>query len=88
MTLSNFTSIPSSHSIMQAYFANQTCDPFSDRSIPCTLGNYVSYSVKATSPDDVIAALKFAKTKNLRTLARNTGKFLKKHFGRECKLRH
>lgn len=65
---------------MQAYFANQTCDPFSDRSIPCTLGNYVSYSVKATGPDDVIAALKFAKAKNVRTLARNTGKFLMSTF--------
>lgn len=58
---------------MQAYFANQTCDPFSDRSIPCTLGNYVSYSVKATEAWDVIAALEFAKAENIRVLARNTG---------------
>ncbi|KAF9697449.1 hypothetical protein EKO04_004690 [Ascochyta lentis] len=67
------THIPSSHSIMQAYFANQTCDPFSDRSIPCTLGNYVSYSVKATEAWDIIAALEFAKAENVRILARNTG---------------
>ena len=58
---------------MQAYFANQTCDPFSDRSIPCTLGNYVSYSVKATEAWDVVAALEFAKAENIRVLARNTG---------------
>ncbi|KZM21974.1 uncharacterized protein EKO05_0005035 [Ascochyta rabiei] len=63
----------SSHSIMQAYFANQTCDPFSDRSIPCTLGNYVSYSVKVTDAWDIIAALEFAKAENVRILARNTG---------------
>lgn len=66
-------STPSSHSIMQAYFANQSCDPFSDRSIPCTLGNYVSYSVKASGADDVVAALKFAQAQNIRVLVRNTG---------------
>jgi FAD/FMN-containing dehydrogenase len=66
-------SVPSSHSIMQSYFANQSCDPFSDRSKPCTLGNYVSYSVKATGSKDVAAALKFAKTRNVRVLVRNTG---------------
>lgn len=58
---------------MQSYFANQSCDPFSDRSIPCTLGNYVSYSVKATEHWDIIAALEFAKTNNVRVLVRNTG---------------
>lgn len=58
---------------MQSYFANQSCDPFSDRTKPCTLGNYVAYSVKATGTIDVIAALVFAKAKNLRVLVRNTG---------------
>ncbi|KAH7109428.1 FAD binding domain-containing protein [Dendryphion nanum] len=67
------THVPSSHSIMQSYFANQSCDPFTDRSVPCSLGNYVSYSVRATEPWDVIAALKFAQTQNVRVLARNTG---------------
>jgi FAD/FMN-containing dehydrogenase len=66
-------STPSSHSIMQSYFANQSCDPFSDRTIPCTLGNYVSYSVKATEAKDVTAALAFAKAENIRLLVRNTG---------------
>lgn len=66
-------SVPSSHSIMQSYFANQSCDPFSDRSIPCTLGNYVSYSVKATDAEDVVSALQFAKAQNIRFLVRNTG---------------
>lgn len=58
---------------MQSYFANQSCDPFTDRSIPCTIGNYVSYSVKVTEAWDVIAALKFAEAMNIRVLARNTG---------------
>ncbi|KAB2103633.1 FAD-linked oxidoreductase [Alternaria gaisen] len=71
--LNPLTHTPSSHSIMQSYFANQSCDPFSDRSIPCTLGNYVSYSVKATEAEDVISALEFAKAENIRVLVRNTG---------------
>lgn len=58
---------------MQSYFANQSCDPFSDRSIPCTLGNYVSYSVKATEAEDVVSALQFAKTNKIRVIVRNTG---------------
>jgi FAD/FMN-containing dehydrogenase len=66
-------SVPSSHSIMQSYFANQSCDPFSDRSTPCTLGNYVSYSVKAQHNQDVVSTLKFAKQNDVRVLVRNTG---------------
>jgi FAD/FMN-containing dehydrogenase len=58
---------------MQTYFANQSCDPFTDRSKPCTLGNYVAYSVQATEAWDVVAALEFAKAENVRVLARNTG---------------
>jgi FAD/FMN-containing dehydrogenase len=58
---------------MQSYFANQSCDPFTDRSKPCTLGNYVSYSVKATENSHVVAALAFAKENNVRVLVRNTG---------------
>ncbi|EUC48327.1 hypothetical protein COCMIDRAFT_34203 [Bipolaris oryzae ATCC 44560] len=71
--LNPLTHTPSSHSVMQSYFANQSCDPFSDRSIPCTLGNYVSYSVKATEAKDVVSALKFAKDQNIRVVVRNTG---------------
>jgi len=58
---------------MQSYFANQSCDPFTDRSVPCTLGNYVSYSVKATGHQDIIASLAFAKANNIRFVVRNTG---------------
>lgn len=67
------THIPSSHSIMQSYFANQSCDPFTDRSVPCKLGNYAAYSVKATGAGDIIAALDFARKMNVRVLVRNTG---------------
>lgn len=58
---------------MQSYFANQSCDPFTDRNKPCTLGNYVSYSVKCTRAEDVISAIEFAKAKSLRVVTRNTG---------------
>ncbi|KAF1932822.1 FAD-binding domain-containing protein [Didymella exigua CBS 183.55] len=67
------THTSSGHSIMQAYFATQECDPFGDRAKPCTLGNYVAYSVKATEAWDIVAALEFAKAENIRVLARNTG---------------
>lgn len=67
------THIPSSSSIMQSYFANQSCDPFTDRTKPCTLGNYVAYAIKAQSTADVAAALAFAKANNIRVVVRNTG---------------
>ncbi|KAL2759357.1 hypothetical protein ACRALDRAFT_1025952 [Sodiomyces alcalophilus JCM 7366] len=67
------THIPSSSSVMQTYFANQSCDPFTDRSKPCTLGNYVSYAVRVNCNSDVVAALRFAQTHNLRVVVRNTG---------------
>ncbi|OTA66087.1 FAD-binding domain-containing protein [Hypoxylon sp. EC38] len=65
--------LDSSSSIMAPLFANQSCDPWQPRSKPCTLGNYVSYAVKVSDPDDVIAALKFGQEKNVRFVIRNTG---------------
>ncbi|KAI0380480.1 FAD-binding domain-containing protein [Hypomontagnella monticulosa] len=65
--------LQSSSSVMAPLFANQSCDPWQPRSKPCTLGNYVSYAVNVSGPDDVIAALKFADEKNLRFVIRNTG---------------
>ncbi|KAF5865579.1 hypothetical protein ETB97_003423 [Aspergillus alliaceus] len=65
--------IDSPSSIMQTYFANQSCDPFTAQSKPCALGNYVSYAVNVSSSDDVIAAVKFAKENNIRFVIKNTG---------------
>ncbi|OJJ51527.1 hypothetical protein ASPZODRAFT_12348 [Penicilliopsis zonata CBS 506.65] len=67
------THLSSSSSVMQAYFANQSCDPFTAESRPCLLGNYVSYAVNVSSSDDVVAAIKFAKSNNVRFVIRNTG---------------
>lgn len=58
---------------MAPFFANQSCDPFTDPSIPCTLGNYVSYAVNASNAFDVQAAVTYARLRNLRLVIRNTG---------------
>jgi len=60
-------------SIMAPFFANQSCDPFTPASTPCTLGNYVRYAVAASCTEDVVAAITFAKTHNIRFVIRNTG---------------
>ncbi|KAI0179866.1 FAD-binding domain-containing protein [Hypoxylon sp. FL1284] len=65
--------LESSSSVMAPLFANQSCDPWQPQSKPCTLGNYVSYAVNVSGPDDVIAALQFADEKNVRFVIRNTG---------------
>ncbi|KAL2195083.1 hypothetical protein P885DRAFT_41417 [Corynascus similis CBS 632.67] len=67
------THMDDSASVMAPYFANQSCDPFTSPSKPCTLGNYVVYAVEAESADDIIAAIKFAKQNNIRFVIRNTG---------------
>lgn len=67
------TSYESSSSVMQTFFANQSCDPFTARSEPCELGNYVSYAVDVASSDDIVSAIKFAREHRLRFVIRNTG---------------
>ena len=58
---------------MQAYFANQSCDPFTAESSPCLVGNYVRYAINVTTSDDLIAGVKFASKNNIRLVIRNTG---------------
>lgn len=60
-------------SVMAPFFANQSCDPFQPKESPCTLGNYVVYSVDARSAADVQAAVRFAKEHDVRFVIRNTG---------------
>ncbi|KAG5656754.1 hypothetical protein KAF25_010307 [Fusarium avenaceum] len=73
------THIESSSSIMQQFFANQSCDPFLAQERPCTLGNYVNYAVKATNAKQVAAAVQFANANNIRLVIRNTAH---DYFGR------
>ncbi|KAJ5947624.1 hypothetical protein N7466_000639 [Penicillium verhagenii] len=63
----------SSSSVMAPFFANGTCDPYHPVSKPCTLGNYVRYSVNVTSPSQISSTLKFATIHNIRVIIRNTG---------------
>ncbi|RDW61691.1 putative isoamyl alcohol oxidase [Aspergillus mulundensis] len=63
----------SSSSIMQQFFANRSCDPFTAESSACELGNYVSYAVNVSSSDDVVAAVNFAQDNNIRFVIKNTG---------------
>lgn len=66
-------SMNSSSSIMAPFFANQSCDPWTPRDRPCTLGNYVDYAVNVTEVSDIAAAINFASEKNVRLVIRNTG---------------
>ncbi|CAG8979299.1 hypothetical protein HYALB_00002422 [Hymenoscyphus albidus] len=67
------THLPSSSSVMQAFFANQSCDPFTPREQPCLLGNYARYAIDVITVDDIKASLSFAQENNVRFLVRNTG---------------
>ncbi|KAK4100117.1 putative isoamyl alcohol oxidase [Parathielavia hyrcaniae] len=67
------THMDDSASVMAPFFANQSCDPFTSRSRPCKLGNYVAYAVEAQSVADVVATVNFAKDNNIRFVIRNTG---------------
>ncbi|KAJ5302084.1 FAD linked oxidase N-terminal [Penicillium antarcticum] len=60
-------------SIMAASVANDTCDAFTPRSKPCTLGAMVRYAVNASSSDDFVKTIRFSQERNIRFVIRNTG---------------
>jgi hypothetical protein len=66
-------SMESSSSVMAPFFANQSCDPWTPTSRPCTLGNYVIYAVNATGFEDIAATVNFTQAHNIRFIVRNTG---------------
>ncbi|KAK4120694.1 FAD-binding domain-containing protein [Parathielavia appendiculata] len=59
--------------ILAPWFQNQSCVPFTERSLPCDLGNYASYSIDVRSADDVAAGIAFAKQNNIRLVVKNSG---------------
>ncbi|KAK4160556.1 putative FAD-linked oxidoreductase [Cladorrhinum sp. PSN259] len=61
------------HSTMAAIWANMSCDPFTARDAPCSVGTYVQYAVKATGADDYRKTIAFATKNNIRLVIRNTG---------------
>lgn len=58
---------------MAPFFANQSCDPFTERSAQCVLGNYIQYAVNVSAAADVSAGIKFANDRSIRLVIRNTG---------------
>lgn len=58
---------------MAPYFANASCDPFTERSARCEYGTYVRYAVSVHSAAEVATTLEFARTNNIRIVIRNTG---------------
>jgi hypothetical protein len=64
---------PFSGEIMNPYFQNQSCDPWTPASKPCELGNYVSYSISIAEADDVVAGIQFSQEENVRLVIKNTG---------------
>ena len=67
------SSFPSSSSFVAPLYQNQSCDPFTPISRPCTLGNYVDYAINVTSAADVAAGVRFAQSQNIRLVVKNTG---------------
>lgn len=58
---------------MSTWFQNNSCTPFTDRSTPCDLGNYASYSIDVRSVEDIQAGLAFAQSRNVRLVVKNSG---------------
>lgn len=54
-------------------YTNNTCDPTSDPSVPCTQGYYPEYVVNTTKEEHVSAAVRFARDNNVRLNIKNTG---------------
>ncbi|KAI0194581.1 hypothetical protein F4808DRAFT_453069 [Astrocystis sublimbata] len=59
--------------ILDPYFQTESCEPFTPRERPCTLGNYAVYSINVTDKIDISAGVIFAKTHNIRLTIKNTG---------------
>jgi FAD binding domain/Berberine and berberine like len=67
------THLESPSSVMAPFFTNNSCNPFLSASTSCTLGNYISYAVKATNASDFQKTMSFAQKRNIRLIIRNTG---------------
>lgn len=66
-------SVTKSSEILNPYYQNASCDPFTPREQPCELGNYAVYSINVTGVEDVLAGLEFSRKKNIRLTIKNTG---------------
>ncbi|KAM0811389.1 putative Fad-dependent isoamyl alcohol oxidase [Seiridium cardinale] len=69
----NLVNLGGAPDILSTYFKNYTCDPFTDRSEPCELGNLASYVINVTGVCDIQAGIKFSRENNVRLVIKNTG---------------
>ncbi|KAJ1325462.1 FAD-binding protein [Microdochium nivale] len=68
------THYTSSSSMMTKFWGNQSCSPFTPREESCAdLGNLVSYAVDVMQTSDIVAAINFVRSENIRLVVRNTG---------------
>ncbi|KAI0548720.1 FAD binding domain protein [Xylaria curta] len=67
------THYPNPVEIMDPLAQNRSCDPFTPSSTACSLGNYVDYTINASSAADIAAGLEFAQKNNIRLVIKNTG---------------
>ncbi|KAI8626126.1 FAD binding domain-containing protein [Xylariaceae sp. FL1651] len=68
LTHLNYPSSP-----MAYQFSNNSCNPFLDPSVACTIGYLVAYTIDARSAADIQAAIQFVQQHNIRLVIRNTG---------------
>lgn len=57
---------PSGVSLMWDAWSNQTCNPFTDSSAPCTIGTFPLYVVRAKNVAHVQSAVNMAREQNIR----------------------
>ena len=67
------THLASSSSPMAYSFSNNSCNPWLEPDVPCTLGDHVVYAINATDHNDIQLGIEFAKNHNIRLVIRNTG---------------
>ncbi|KAH3908845.1 hypothetical protein HBI56_072120 [Parastagonospora nodorum] len=59
--------------MMNPFFQNTSCSPYYRTDQPCSLGNYVSYAIPVAGVADIVAAINFTQTHNVRLVIKNTG---------------
>ncbi|KAF7956664.1 hypothetical protein EAE96_003998 [Botrytis aclada] len=67
------THLSSSSSPMAYSFSNNSCNPWLEPDVPCTIGDHVVYAINATGHSDIQRGLGFTRRHNIRLVIRNTG---------------
>ncbi|KAL6719815.1 hypothetical protein ACLMJK_001736 [Lecanora helva] len=58
---------------MAPFFAGNSCDPFTPKETPCTLGKLINFAINVSEPADIAKGIAFATDNNIRLVVRNTG---------------